>query len=129
MWLDCFDLICHLQTPASRARAYCDCNPIRAFETFDISKEPISKTSRFWMFWYKRGCNWLGAIKGMALWSRGFSRGSLFKTRPKPETAHEKPLEPRITRGRQSHSILIFCFDILNLELFDLQTAKEKENI
>ena len=31
-------------------------------------------------FWYKRGCNWLGAIKGMALWSRGFSRGSLFKT-------------------------------------------------
>ena len=119
--LDCFDLICHLQTPASRARAYCDCNPIRAFETFDISKEPISKTSRFWMFWYKRGCNWLGAIKGMALWSRGFSRGSLFKTRPKPETAHEKPLEPRITRGRQSHSILIFCFDILNLELFDFQ--------
>ena len=35
----------------------------------DISKEAISKTSRFWMFWYKRGCNWLGAIKGMALWS------------------------------------------------------------
>ena len=53
--------------PASRSRAYCDCNPIRAFETFDLSKEPISKTSRFWMFWYKWGCNWLGAIKGMAL--------------------------------------------------------------
>ena len=65
---------------ASRSRAYCDCNPIRAFETFDISKEPISKTSRFWMFWYNRGCNWLGAIKGMTLRSRGFSRGSLFKT-------------------------------------------------
>ena len=90
--LDCF------KPPASRSRAYCDCNPIRAFETFDISREPISKTSRFWMFWYKRGCNWLGAIKGMALWSRGFSRGSLFKTWPKPETAHEKPLAPRIHR-------------------------------
>ena len=51
--LDCFDLICHLQTPASRARACCDCNPIRAFETFNISKEPIGKTSRFWMFWCK----------------------------------------------------------------------------
>ena len=44
--LDCFDLICHLQTPASGARAYCDYNPIRPFETFDISKDPISKTSR-----------------------------------------------------------------------------------
>ena len=28
----------------------------------------------------KRGCNWLGAIKGIALLSRGFSRGSPFKT-------------------------------------------------
>ena len=37
-----------------------------------------------------------GAIKGMALWSRGFSRGSLFKTWPKPETAHEKSLAPRV---------------------------------
>ena len=27
---------------------------------------------------------------------RSFSRGSLFKTRPKPETAHEKPLAPRV---------------------------------
>ena len=54
------------KTPVFRSRAYCDCNPIRAFETLGISKEPISKTSRFWMFWYKRGCNWLGAIKGMA---------------------------------------------------------------
>ena len=73
-----------------------DCNPIRTFETLDISKEPISKTSRFWMFWYKRGCKWLCAIKGMALRSRGFSRGSLFKTWPKPETAHEKSLAPRV---------------------------------
>ena len=40
------------------------------------------------------GCNWLSAIKGMALWSRGFSRGSLFKTWPKPKTAHENPLAP-----------------------------------
>ena len=75
----CLDLIfVTFKTPASRSRAYCDCNPIRAFETLDICKEPISKTSRFWVFWYKRGCNWLGAIKGMALWPRGFSRGSLF---------------------------------------------------
>ena len=97
LFLDCFDLIfVTFKPPASRSLAYCDCNPIRAFETFDISREPISKTSRFWMFWYKRGCNWLGAIKGMALWSRGFSRGSLFKTWPKPETAHEKPLAPRV---------------------------------
>ena len=48
------------------------------------------------MFWYKRCCNWLGAIKGTALWSRGFSRGSLFRTWPKPETAHEKSLAPRV---------------------------------
>ena len=26
----------------------------------------------------------------------GFSRGSLFKTWPKPETGHKKPLEPRV---------------------------------
>ena len=97
LFLDCFDLIfVTFKPPASRSRAYCDCNPIRAFETFDISREPISKTSRFWMFWYKRGCNWLGAIKGIELRSRGFSRGSLFKTWPKPETAHEKPLAPRV---------------------------------
>lgn len=38
-----------------------------------------SKTSRFWMFGNKRGCNWLGAIRGIALWSRGFSRGSLWR--------------------------------------------------
>ena len=94
----CLDLIfvTFKETPAPRSRAYCDCNPIGAFETLDISKEPISKTSIFWMFWYKQGCNWLGAIKGMALWPRGFSRGSLFKTWRKPETAHEKPLAPRV---------------------------------
>ena len=90
--LDCF------KPPAFRSRAYCDCDPVRAFGTFDMSKEPISKTSRFRMFKYKRGYNWLGAIKGMAVWSRGFLRGSLFKTWPKPETAHEKPLAPRIHR-------------------------------
>ena len=84
---------------AGQARAYCDCNPVRAFETFDISKEPISKTSRFWMFWCTLGCNWLGAIKGMALWSRGFSRVSLFKTWPKPETGHDKASG---TQGRSS---------------------------
>ena len=72
--------------PASRSRTYCDCNPNRAYETFDVSKERVSKTSKFWMFWNKRDCNWLAAIKEMALWSRGFSRGSLFKTWPKPET-------------------------------------------
>ena len=81
-WLemDCLHLIfVTFKPPASWSRAYCDCNPIRvrALETFDISKEPISKTSKFWMFWYKQGW-WLSAIKGMALWSRGFSRGSLF---------------------------------------------------
>ena len=98
VFLDCLDLIfVFFKTPASRSRAYCDCNPIREFETFDISREPISKASRSGCFWYKRGCNWLGAIKGMALWSRGFSRGSLFKTWPKPEIAHEKLLTPRIT--------------------------------
>ena len=116
--LDCLGLIfVTFKPPASRSRAYCDCNPIRAFETFDISKETISKTSRSWMFWYRRGCNWLGAIKGMALWSRGFSRGPLFfaqvtffiewpvlkasgpETWPKPETAHEKPLAPRVSEA------------------------------
>ena len=96
-----FDLY-HLQTTrAPITRLLRDCNPIRAFEAFDISKEPINKISRFWMFWYKRGCNWLGAIKGMALWSRGFSHGSLFKTWPKPETAHEKPVAPRVQHRQQ----------------------------
>ena len=34
--------------------------------------------------------------------SKNFSRGSLFKTWPKPETAHEKSLAPRVTwRKRQ----------------------------
>ena len=36
--------------------------------------------SGFWMFWYKRGCNLLGAIKEMALWCRDFLRRSLSKT-------------------------------------------------
>ena len=95
--LDCLDLIfITFKPPTSRSRAYCDCNPIRAFETFYISKELTSKTSRFWMFWYKRDCYWLSAIKGMALWLRGFSHGSLFKTWPRPKTAHEKPLAPRV---------------------------------
>ena len=102
---------------ASRARAYCDCNPIRAFETFDISKEPISKTSRFWMFWCTLGCNWLGAIKGMALWSRGFSRVSLFKTWPKPETGHDKASG---TQGRSS-----FTKAMLYEEHFDAITLPE----
>ena len=45
--LDCLDLIViTFKPPASRSHAYCDCNPIRAFETFYISKELISKTSR-----------------------------------------------------------------------------------
>ena len=39
--LDCF------KPPASRSRAYCDCNPIRAFETFEISKKPSLLHSRF----------------------------------------------------------------------------------
>ena len=48
--LDCLDLIfVTFKLPVSRSLAYCDCNPIRAFETFNISKEPISKTSRFWV--------------------------------------------------------------------------------
>ena len=86
--LDCLDLIfVTFKQPASRLRAYCDCNPIRAFETFDVSKEPICKTARSWMFWYKRGCNWLGAFQLVALWSRGFSRGLL------------KPLAPRVSEA------------------------------
>ena len=34
---------------------------------------------RSWMFENKRVCNWLGAIEGFALWSKGFSRGSLWR--------------------------------------------------
>ena len=53
MCVDCFNLIfVTFKPPASLLCAYCDCNPMRAFETFNITKEPISKTSRFWMFWY-----------------------------------------------------------------------------
>ena len=41
--LDCLNLIfVTFKPPASRSCAYCDCNPIKAFETFDISKEPIT---------------------------------------------------------------------------------------
>ena len=47
-----FDL-CHFQTTCVLITRLSDCNPIRAFETFDISKAPINKTSKFWMFWYK----------------------------------------------------------------------------
>ena len=65
-----------------------------------ISPTNRSKTSRIWMFWYKQGCNWLGAIKGMAFWSRGFMRGSPFKTWPKPENAHEKSLAPRVIHSQ-----------------------------
>ena len=134
--LDCF------KPPASRSRAYCDCNPVRAFETFGMSKEPISKTFRFRMFKYKRGCNWLGAIQGMALWSRGFLRGSLFKTWPKPETAHEKPLAPRIHRrhfagkpvvalenvGRSLRlSFLSKCYMIMMRSTSYLQHAQNKQ--
>ena len=40
--LDCLDsILVTFKPPAFRSRAYCDCNPIRAFETFDISNEPI----------------------------------------------------------------------------------------
>lgn len=46
----------------------------------DTSSAEGRRRERRRMFWYKRGCNWLGAIKGMALRSRGFSRWSLFKT-------------------------------------------------
>ena len=38
--------------------------------------------------------------KGLGLWTKGFSRGSLFNTWPKPETAHEKPLAPRVCTDR-----------------------------
>ena len=71
------------------------------------------------MFWYKRGRNWLGAIKGMALWYRGFSRGSLFKTWPKLETAHEKPLAPRVEVVTR---ILFFCGYCLSAGRQDLPT-------
>ena len=59
------------------------------------------------MFSYKRDCNWLGAIKGMAFWSRGSSHGSLFKTWPKPETAYEKPLAPKVVFMWRTNKILI----------------------
>ena len=38
-------------------------------------QEPISKTSRFWMFSYKRDRYWLSAIKEIVLLSRGLSSG------------------------------------------------------
>ena len=78
MCLDYLDLILvTFKPPAFRSRAYCDCNPIRAFETFDISREPISRTSRFWMFWYKR--NWLGAIKGWRSGPEAFRAGHFLR--------------------------------------------------
>ena len=38
--------------------------------------------------------NWLGAIKGMALWSRGFSRGSLIRL-----DHNQKPRMKSLTSG------------------------------
>ena len=35
---------------------------------------------------------------------------------------------PVLTHARRFKSLLIFCFDVLNLKLFDFQTAKRKEN-
>ena len=84
-------------------------------EHLKLSISPRNQSAKFWMFWYKRGCNWLGAIKGMALWSRGFSRGSLFKTWPKPETAHEKSLAPRVRSGRLSIKLASSTQDMLQL--------------
>ena len=84
-------------------------------EHLKLSISPRNQSAKFWMFWYKRGCNWLGAIKGMALWSRGFSRGSLFKTWPKPETAHEKSLAPRERSGRLSIKLASSTQDMLQL--------------
>ena len=49
---------------------------------------------RSWMFENKRVCNWLGAIEGFALWSKAFRAGHYEDS--KPETAHEKPLAPRV---------------------------------
>ena len=83
--LDCLGLIfVTFKPPASRSRAYCDCNPIRAFEAFGISKEPISKHPA-------SGCFGIGGVViGSALskgWRSGpeafraghfFSRRSLF---------------------------------------------------
>ena len=84
-------------------------------EHLKLSISPRNQSAKFWMFWYKRGCNWLGAIKGMALWSRGFSRGSLFKTWPKPETAHEKSLAPRVRSGRLPIKLASSTQDMLQL--------------
>ena len=51
--LDYLDLIfVTFKTPTSWSCTYCDCSPNRAFETLNISKEPISKTSRFFFFVY-----------------------------------------------------------------------------
>ena len=117
--LDCLDLIFFtFKTPASRSHAYCDYNPIRTFETLNISKEPISKTSRFSMFWYKQGtCNWPSTIKGIAVWSRGFLRGSLFKTWLKPKTTHEKPTASRV---RFSTDRSTASSQMLGQSLFDM---------
>ena len=49
----------------------------------DTSSAEGRKRERRRMFWYKRGCNWLGA--GHFL-------------RPKPETVHEKSLAPRVRK-------------------------------
>ena len=35
--------------------------------------------TRFWMFGNKRCCNRLGVIKGIAIWSRGSTRGTLWR--------------------------------------------------
>ena len=112
--LVCLDLIFvtfKIHSSRSRAYMYCDCKPIRAFETLNNSKEPISKTSRFWVFWHKQGtCNWPSTIKGMAVWSRGFLRGS-------PKTVHEKPIAPRV---RFSTDRSTASSQMLGQSLFDM---------
>ena len=80
--------------PRPSSRSYCHCYLFRAFEASDISKEPTSKTSRFWMFGYISG-----VVIGLALSKGSRSGPEAFRAGhfdSKPETAHEKHLAPRV---------------------------------
>ena len=53
------------------------CRPIVASVPQVVVRSQSAVLSKIWTNWSNRANDWFGAIKGMALWSRGFSRGSL----------------------------------------------------
>lgn len=100
--LDCLDLIFVIfKPPMSRSCAHWDCNPIGAFETFDISKEQAKHNLQAQH--PDSGCFGMSGVVICLALSKGWhSDPEAFQVGhflwPKLETAHEKSLAPRVTK-------------------------------